>query len=143
MKGLQAGGCLLCAAAAVNSFEDISGTEAVGGIVTGPMITAAAVGALLFFAAILMTLLAPLIARLSVTVAFFLCLPLYIYRTLPAFFRVLFPGEYKGGVEGNFVWHRWSITGVLASIFVVYLCYKRGEGAGKRTASDHPLFPAK
>jgi hypothetical protein len=120
----QAAVCLLCGVASWNSLEDLTGTEAVGGSVTGPMIDAAAIGTILSVLAAVGSLIWPRIAAADGLVACVLCLPLYIYRILPRFFRIIFPGPYKGQPGGALIWHGWSIAGVLTSVIVVYLFYR-------------------
>jgi glucan phosphoethanolaminetransferase (alkaline phosphatase superfamily) len=123
-KVLQAAMCLFCAVAAWNSLEDLTGTELVGGTVTGPMINVAAIAAIVLVLAVVVTFIWRRVAAISALVASALCLPLYIYRTLPRLFRSIFPGLYKGPSEGTLIWHSWSITGILATVVVAYLCYR-------------------
>jgi hypothetical protein len=121
---LQAAVCLLCAVAAWNSLEDLTGTELIGGTVTGPMINVAAVAAIVLVLAVIVTFIWPRVAAVGAFVACALCLPLYVYRTLPRVFRSIFPGLYKGPPEGTFIWHSWSIAGMLTTVVVAYLCYR-------------------
>ncbi len=123
-KVVQAALCLLCAVAAWNSLEDLDGTELIGGTVTGPMINVAAVAAIVLVLAVILTFIWPRVAAISAFVACASCIPLYIYRTLPRLFRALFPGFYKGPPAGTFIWHNWSITGMLTAVVVAYLCYR-------------------
>jgi hypothetical protein len=123
-KVLQAAVCLLCAVAAWNSLEDLTGTELIGGTVTGPMINVAAIAAIVLLLAVIMTFIWPRVAAIGAFVASTLCLPLYVYRTLPRLFRLIFPGSYKGPPEGSFIWHSWSIIGLFTTVLVAYLCYR-------------------
>ena len=50
---------------------------------TGPMINAAAVGVILFLLALIITFIWPRVAAIGALMACTLCLPLYVYRTLP------------------------------------------------------------
>lgn len=121
---LLAAGCLLGAVAAWKNLEDLSGTELYGGTVTGPVINVAAVGTVLLLLPVITTFVWPRAAAIGALAASALCLPLYVYRILPRVFRLVFPGLYKGPAEGTFIWHGWSITGVLSVVFVVCLSYR-------------------
>ena len=121
---LQAAVYLLCGIAAGKSSADLTGTEAIGGTVTGPMLGFATVGFVLFFMVALLALLRPRVAAISALIPCAMCFPTYIYRTLPHLFRLIFPGEYKMQLPEMFIWHGWSIMGMLASVIVVYLFYR-------------------
>jgi hypothetical protein len=119
---LLAGGCLLCAVAAWNSSADFIGTEFGGGSITGPVLDASLIGAFLYMLALVATVALPRVAAVSAFIAALLCLPLYIYRTLPSLFVRMSGGEWKDPPRGVFVWHGWSMTGLLVSVLVVCLC---------------------
>jgi glycerol-3-phosphate acyltransferase PlsY len=121
---LQAAVYLLCFLAAVKSSADLTGTEAEGGTVTGPMLGFATVGFILFFVVALLTLLWSRVAAIGALIPCAMCFPVYIYRTLPHLFRFIFPGEYKQSLPATFIWHGWSIMGMLASVIVVYFFYR-------------------
>jgi hypothetical protein len=123
-KGLQATMCLLCAIAAWKSFEDLTGTELIGRNVTGPIIHLAAIGAILLLIAMFTTFIVLRVAAVGALVAAILCLPLYVYRTVPRLFVRVSGGEWADPPQARFVWHGWSIMGILNTIIVVYLCYR-------------------
>ena len=120
-RTLLAAGCLLGAIAVTKSCSDLLGTELEGGTVTGPMLYAALISKVLFIVTLILAILWPRMAIVSGVTASLFCLPLYVYRTLPALFRVIFPGLYKSPPPGTFIWHGWSLIGMLTTVVVVWL----------------------
>ena len=117
----QAAACLLCAIAAWSSLEDLIGTEVSGGRITSPMLDAGIFGAFLFLIALVLSFFSPTAARVAISLASLLCLPVYVYRTLPGVFRWIFPGEYKVMLHERLIWHSWSVTGAAATALVIFL----------------------
>ena len=85
-----------------------------GGRVTGPILDISEIGTFLFVVALPMTFVSRRISGAVTVLASLLCLPLYLYFTVPGPFRWMFRGQYKGLLQANVVWEKWSIIGILA-----------------------------
>jgi hypothetical protein len=111
----QAANCLLCAALAWKYGFLLDGTEFMGGTITGLILKMSTIGILIFLVAMPLAFLPRRrISGLVTLVASSLCLPLYLYFTLPGPFRWVFRGQYKIPLQANVVWDTWSIVGILA-----------------------------
>lgn len=113
-KTLQAASCLLCVILVWDYGDRLDGTEFTGGSVTGPVFNMSNIGMLLFVVALPMTFVSRRISGAVAFAASLLCLPLYLYFTVPGPFRWVFRGVYKVPLYANVVWGRWSIIGILA-----------------------------
>jgi hypothetical protein len=110
---------LCCAIVALRFNLDLDGTEFMGGRITGPLLDMQTMGFVLFFLALPLTFLVRRIAAAMLLLASLLSVPLYIYFIAPGPFRYVFPGNYKGGLQANFVWDWWSAIGMLAMVLVI------------------------
>jgi len=113
---------LLGAIAAFKSFIDLTDTELVGGSVTGLTIDLAAIGALLFLAAIAATFIRRKAGAITGILAALICLPLYTYRLFPRPFARIVGGVWAVPPTMDFSYHPWSVAGALTSILVLCLC---------------------
>jgi hypothetical protein len=112
---VQAGSCLLCAVLVSRYWLQLDGSEFSGGTVTGPVLNMAGIGMLVFLVALPMAFfLRRRISGAVTIIASLLCLPLYLYFTLPGPFRWVFRGEYKVPLQANVVFEKWSIICILA-----------------------------
>ena len=69
-------------------------------------------------------------------VACFLCLPMCLYFMVPRFLVLVFPYPWKmAPPHETFIWDRWSITGILAILLTVCICFRRLL-LTEKTASD-------
>jgi hypothetical protein len=110
----QTASCLLCAILTRIYADPFDGTEAMGGSVTGPVLELFDIGWLLFVVSVPLVFESRRISGAVTVLASVLCFPLYLYVLAPGPFRWIFRGEYKGFIEADFVWEKWSIIGVLA-----------------------------
>ena len=114
-KLAHAASCFICAILAWTYSVHLDGTEFTGGTVTGPILYMSDIGVLLFVMALPMAFLSRRRISGAVTLlASLLCLPLYLYVTIPGPFRWVFRGHYKIFPPANVVWEKWSIIGILA-----------------------------
>jgi len=118
-----AAGCLLCVAVAAKFQFDLDGSEFSGGRVTGRLLTMNFAGLVVFVLALCVVFRHSRAAAVSALVASALCLPLYLYFTVPRLFRRVFPGEYSVPAQA-FGWDLWSIAGILSTVLIVWLCYR-------------------
>jgi hypothetical protein len=93
-----------------------------GGTVTGPVLRMSAIGSLLFVVALPMALAVR--GRISGAVtllAALLCLPIYLYFTIPGPFRWLFRGQYSVPLQANVVLQAWPVVGLVALVIAASL----------------------
>ena len=83
--------------------------------------------------ALVLTFVRPRIAAALAIVASLLCLPLYLYFTVPGPFRRVFGGEYSVPLQANFVWDRSAILGVLAVTVAICICIWNLRTVGAQT----------
>jgi hypothetical protein len=126
----QAGSFLLCIFLALRITEGLDGTEFSGGWLTGPLLSMAALGTVLFILALVLTFLFPRVAALLGLGSSLLCLPLYCFFLAPVpFNRVFGRGhEFKVQPAPGFHLHVWPLTALLASVVAVYVCVRRLVG---------------
>ena len=107
--------CILCAILQWRYAAPFEETEFRGGTVTGPVLQMSDVGTILFVVAVPLAFLSRnRIWGANALLASLLCLPLYLYSTLPGPFRCVFRGEYKVALKASVVWDAWSVIGVVA-----------------------------
>lgn len=108
-----------------------------GGSVTGPVLEMSDIGVLLFLVALPMTFLSRKRIPGAVTLlASLLCLPLYLYFTIPGPFRWAFRGQYKVPLQANVVWEGWSIVGILAIVIAMSFALRDLSGPTPRKPRD-------
>jgi hypothetical protein len=119
-KLLVVAGCLVCAVVCWKSFLVFEGTEFGSGSLAGNQVLAS----FLFVLALALPFKYPRSAAICALVACVFSLPLYLYLVFPRPFRQVWPGEWKvlEMPRETFVWDGWSITGILFTVFVAYLC---------------------
>jgi hypothetical protein len=123
-KMWQAATCLLCAVMTWRIPATLAGGEFSGGSITGSLLTFYESSTYVFLLALLLTFVYQRIAAAVALIASFFCLPLYLYVTVPGFFRRVFGGEYSTPLQANFVWNRWAIIGILSVAVAVYVCLR-------------------
>jgi hypothetical protein len=72
------------------------------------------IGILLFVVALPMPFVFRRLSGAVTVLASLLCLPLYLYFTIPCLFHWLFKGEYTIPLQAGVVFGKWSIIGTLA-----------------------------
>lgn len=101
---------------------DLEGTEFSGGKLTGPLLHMNDIGTLLFVIALLLVWFSPRVAATVSLIGAFLCLPLFLFFTVPGLFYHLFNRyEFKVPLGANVVWNSWAVLGILAVVIALYL----------------------
>ncbi len=109
---------------ALKSQVELDGSEFSGGSVTRPLLTMNLIGMVLMVAAAFFIFFRSRGSTIVAVAASILCLPLYMYNTTPYLFRRALPGTYSVPLQA-FGWEGWSIAGILLSLLIPYLCYRR------------------
>jgi len=125
--------CLVDVFVALQNTKGLDGTEFSGGWLTGPLLSMADIGMVLFLLAVGVAFVLPRVAAAMGLASSLLCLPLYLYLTAPVPFNRIFGfgHEFKVQPSGRFHWDRWAITGVLTLAVTTYICL-RGVAAARR-----------
>lgn len=134
---MQAASCLACVVVALRNSFGVGGTEFSGGRLTGPILDSLDIGSLLFVLALVLTFVRPRIGAVLAIVASLLCLPLYLYFTAPGPFRRVFGGEYSVPLQGNFVWDRSAILGVLTVAVALCICIWKLRPVERHGLKEH------
>ena len=123
----QAGSFLLCVFFELQITSGLDATEFSGGWLTGPLLSMADIGTLLFVLALVLTFLFPRVAAAIGLASSLLCLPLYCFFIAPVPFAQVFAHghEFKVQPTQGFQWHPWPVTGLLALAVTIYLCIRR------------------
>ena len=120
----RAASCLLCAILTWKYGFPLEGTEFAGGTITGPVLDMSEIGILLFVVALPMPFVFRRTSGAVTLLASLLCLPLYLYFTVPGPFRWLFRGEYTVPLQIGAVWEKWSIIGNLALVIAASIGFR-------------------
>jgi hypothetical protein len=111
---------------------NLIGTEFGSGFLTGILVWANIFGMLVLLISSLLALFLPRKFSLIVYVAASLCLPLYIYLTVPGIFQRVAPGPYSTPASTIFTWNADAVVGMLFLIALSYLHLRR-PGRESRT----------
>lgn len=133
----QAGSFLFCVFLAVQITSGLDGAEFSGGWLTGPLLSMADIGTVLFILALVLTFLLPRVAAVIGLASSLLCSPLYCFYVAPVLFVQIFVHghEFKVQPTQGFHWHPWPVTALLAVAFAVYVCIRRlASGGPMKTA---------
>jgi glycerol-3-phosphate acyltransferase PlsY len=109
----QVAACLSCIAIVWRYESSLWGTEFSGGRITGILLGMKDAGSLLFVTALLLTFFYRRIAALITLIACALCLPLYLYFTIPSLFRKIFRAEWSVPLQAGFIWNNWTVAGIV------------------------------
>lgn len=123
---LQAICCLLCVLITARNTFDLAGTEFSGGWLTGPLLSMASIGLLLFVLAFAVTFLCPRVAAAVGVAASLLALPIHFYfiAKLP-FAEIFAPGhEFMLQPIAGFHWEKWTTIGLLVLASTCFLCIR-------------------
>lgn len=123
----QAISCLLCVLFALKITVRLEGTELSGGWLTGPLLSMADIGTLLFVLALIVTFVYPRIAAVVGLASSLLCLPLYLFLVAPVPFNQVFGfgPEFELRPSPGFHWKKWTVTGLLTLAVTSVLCVRR------------------
>jgi hypothetical protein len=118
--------CLVGVLVAVQNTKGFDGTEFGGGWLTGPLLSIANIGILLFLLALIAAFV---LRRVAAGIGFassVLCLPLYLYLIAPVLFIHVFGVGHKFKVQPSSGFHGsgWAIAGVLTLAATMYVCVR-------------------
>lgn len=100
----------------------LEGTEFSGGKLTGPLLQMNDAGTLLFIVTLFVVWFAPRIAGIVSTLAALLCLPLFLYFTIPGvFYRLFSRFEFSVPLRAYVVWDTWAILGILFVTLAIFI----------------------
>ena len=107
--------------------DGLDGTEFSGGWLTGPLLSMAEVGIVLFILSFLLVLPVPRIAAVSGLISSLLSLPLCCFFIAPVpFAKVFAPGaEFSIEPEPGFHWHRWPTIAFVCLTSSACICARR------------------
>jgi hypothetical protein len=125
---------LLCVCLTLQVTRGLDGTEFSGGWLTGPLLSMANIGTILYVLALILTFLLPRVAAGIGLVSSLLCVPLCAFFIAPAPFARVFgrAHEFKVQPIPGFHWHIWPVTTSLAIALACYLCIRRFATSGQR-----------
>ena len=126
-QAFQAGSFLLCVYLALQLTRGLDGTEFSGGWLTGPLLSMADSGTLLFILAIVLTFVFPRTAAAIGLASSLLCVPLCCFFIAPLPFAHVFARgiEFSSQPTPGFHWRMWPVTSLVAVALASYLCIRR------------------
>jgi hypothetical protein len=126
-QAFQAGSFLLCVYLALQLTRGLDGTEFSGGWLTGPLLSMADSGTLLFILAIVLTILFPRVAAAIGLASSLLCVPLCCFFIAPLPFAHVFARGIEFSSQPTPGFHRrmWPVTTLVAVALASYLCIRR------------------
>jgi len=135
---LQAGVFAVCAFLALQLPDGLEGTEFGGGWLTGPLLSMADLGAVLFIIAFVLSFLYPRVAAGIGLASCLLCLPLYCFFIGPVPFAHIFGRGHEFSVQPapGLHWYTWPVTALIAVAVAVCICIRRLT-ASKRMQIAH------
>jgi hypothetical protein len=137
-QALQAGSFLLCAVLALYVTRGLDKSEFRGGWLTGPLLSMADIGTVLFILALVLTLLRPRVAAGFGLASSLLCVPLCAFFIAPVRFTYVFARGHEFSVQPTpgLHWDTWSIATLLALAFAAYLCMRRFAASAQIPSSQ-------
>lgn len=125
-QAFQAVSFLLCASLALRITSGLDGTEFSGGRLTGPLLSMANSGTVLFALALVLTFPFPRVAAGIGLASSLLCVPLCAFFIAPVPFAQLFARGHEFSVQptSGFHWHAWPVTTLLAVAVACYVCIR-------------------
>jgi hypothetical protein len=126
-QAFQAVSLLLCVYLALQLTRGLDGTEFGGGWLTGPLLSMADSGTLLFILAIVLTFLFPRVAAAIGLASSLLCVPLCCFFIAPLPFAHVFARgiEFSAQPTPGFHWRMRPMTTLAAVALASYLCIRR------------------
>jgi hypothetical protein len=125
-NAFPSGGYLACVVVVLCNTNGLEGTEFSGGWLTGPLLSMADIGTVLFVLAFVVTFRTPRIAAALGIASSLLYLPLYLYFLAPVPFSEIFGWGHQFKVQPNeaFHWDPWATGGVLTIAVTTYGCLR-------------------
>jgi hypothetical protein len=133
----QAASLLLCLMVATTRLDWNGASEFSGGQVTGPLLSMFQYGWLFFLLAIVLTFFYQRVGAIIGIAASVLCLPLYLYFTIPGLFRSVFRGEWSVPLQSYFSWDTWAISGMLTLAAAIFVCSRSFSAVHWKTRLPH------
>jgi hypothetical protein len=133
----QAASLLLCLMVATTRLDWNGASEFSGGQVTGPLLSMFQYGWLFFLLAIVLTFFYQRVGAIIGIAASVLCLPLYLYFTIPGLFRLVFRREWSVTLQTYFVWDMWAMAGILTIGLAAIVCVRSLSGVYQKTHLPH------
>jgi hypothetical protein len=132
--------CLVGMFVALQNTKGLDGTEFSGGWLTGPLLSMADIGMLLFLLALVVAFLFPRVATAIGLASSLLCLPLDLYLIAPVPFNQIFGFRHEFKVRPGTVFplDKWAITGVLTLAVTTYICIRGMRGASRKQTPSYP-----
>jgi len=123
---------ILCLALVIRITWGLDGSEFSGGFLTGPLLSMADFGIVLFVLALVASFLIPRVSAAVGLAAALLCIPLYLFFLAPIPFSNIFaPGhEFSVQPTPGFHWGKWTVAGLLALSLTSVLCVRRVAARG-------------
>ena len=133
----QAGSCVVCVLVMLR-VTDLRETEFSGGWLTGPLLTLADIGTLLFLLALIAAFVFPRVAAATSLAASLLSLPLCLFFIAPVPFAHVFASGHEFKVEPSpgFHWETWPVAGLVLLGLTCYLCIRL---IARRTEGNTPV----
>ena len=124
----QATCCLICALLTLRATDGYEGTEFSGGWLTGPLLSFAEIGVLLFVLALVGTFVLTRVAAVVGTGAALLSLPLFLFFFAPVpFARLVAPGhEFSVMPSPGLHWETGTVSGLVMLGITIALCVRNG-----------------
>lgn len=121
-----AAGCLICVILALRNTKGLEGTEFSGGWLTGPLLSMADIGTVLFVAAFIVAFLLPRIAAGIALASSLLCSPLYLFFIAPVRFSQIFGSghQFKAPPRADLHPDVWALAGLFILALTGYLCVR-------------------
>jgi hypothetical protein len=129
----QATSFLLCFCLALRVTSGLDGTEFSGGWLTGPLLSMADVGIVLFVPAFLLIFVMSRLAAAIGLLSSLLCVPLCCFFIAPLPFAHVFARGHEFNVQPTpgFHWHAWPVVTLFAAALACYLCFRRFTVSGR------------
>jgi hypothetical protein len=123
----QAISFLACFCLTLQVTRDLEGTEFSGGWLTGPLLSMADLGTILFILALVLTFLFPRVAAGIGLVSSVLSVPLCCFFIAPVPFAQVFAHghEFKVQPAAGIHWHTWPVLTLFAAALACALCVRR------------------
>ena len=126
-QAIQSGGFVICAFLALQLADGLEGTEFSGGWLTGPLLSMADIGTVLFILAFILSWLFPRVAAGIGLASCLLCLPLDCFLIAPVPFAHVFAGghEFKVQPAPGLHWNTWPVIALIALAVAICICICR------------------
>ena len=119
-KLLHSIACLICMAISLKMTAGLEGTEFSGGTITGPLLSMADIGIVLFTLSLLFGFWSARIAHSLSAIASLLCLPLALLDFAPGPFRRVVGGLWSVPLTSNYVVNAWTAGWLIVLLAMLF-----------------------